>query len=275
MNDFQFPQDRRNPRGNPRGRRHHDENSRTENFGEFPGSRDAGERHHGSGPHGEKRHHSEAEGGEGRNFGPLDGEPETDGRGFGPRGGGRGRAGFGPGGFGPGFGSGGTGGPGGFGPGGRGFRGGMGGGRGRVRKGNVRSAILSLLSQHSYNGYAMMGAIAIHTDGAWRPSPGSIYPALAALQAEGLIEAKGSGKRTEFELTDTGKAYVAEHVEEMAQVWADVNQEAGAGTDLRLGMGKLVGAVQQMGMAGTEEQIKAATEALDTARRTIYKLLAD
>ncbi|WP_244516843.1 PadR family transcriptional regulator [Arthrobacter alpinus] len=131
------------------------------------------------------------------------------------------------------------------------------------------------MSQHSYNGYGMIGAIAAHTDGAWRPSPGSIYPALAALQSEGLIESTGTSKRTEFELTEAGKAYVAENAQEMAQVWADVNEEAGAATDLRLGMGKLVGAVQQIGMAGTEDQIKAATEALDTARRTIYKLLAD
>jgi len=139
----------------------------------------------------------------------------------------------------------------------------------------VRSAILSLLSQHSYNGYSMIGAIATHTDGAWRPSPGSIYPALAALQAEGLIESTGKGKRTEFELTEAGRTYVSEHPEEMAAVWADVSEEAGAGTELRQSIGKLMGAVQQIGLAGTEEQVKATTEALDAARRTIYKLLAD
>ena len=208
---------------------------------------------------------------------PRENFPGDEGRGrggrggFGPRGGGpHGGMGGGPrgGGMGPGFGGGprgGFGGRGGFGP-----RGG-----GRVRKGNVRSAILSLLSQHSYNGYGMIGAIAAHTDGAWRPSPGSIYPALAALQSEGLIESTGDGKRTEFVLTDAGKSYVAENGQEMAQVWADVNEEAGAGTDLRQGLGKLVGAVEQISMAGTEDQIKAATEALDTARRAIYTLLAD
>ncbi|WP_227878632.1 PadR family transcriptional regulator [Arthrobacter dokdonensis] len=180
-------------------------------------------------------------------------------RGFGP---GPAR-GFGPG-FGPGFG-------GGFGP---GFRGGFGRG-GRVRKGNVRSAILSLLSQDSYNGYGMIGAIATQTDGAWRPSPGSIYPALAALQAEGLIESAGKGKRTEFELTEAGRAYVAEHAEETAAVWADVSEEAGAGAELRQSIGKLMGAVHQIGQGGTEEQVKATTEALDTARRAIYKMLAD
>lgn len=190
---------------------------------------------------------------------------DADGPMGGGRSGGRGR-GFGPGGrgFGPG------------GPGGRGFGpGGPGGRGGRVRKGNVRSALLSLLSQQSYNGYGMIRAIAIHTDGAWRPSPGSVYPTLAALQAEGLIESSEEGKRTEFSLTGAGRAYVSENADEMAQVWADVNEEAGAGTELRSSMQKLGGAVQQISLAGTEEQIKSATGALDAARRTIYQLLAD
>ncbi|WP_269938153.1 PadR family transcriptional regulator [Arthrobacter sp. HY1533] len=248
MNNFTFPQEPRKSGRRPHGlRRHHEGHSPTGN-GDFEGPS--------------------------KDWTPDEGRGR---RGFGPGGPGFGRGGFGPGFGGPG--GPGFGGPGGFGPGpggprGPGFRAGFGRG-GRVRKGNVRSAILSLLSQHSYNGYGMIGAIAAHTDGAWRPSPGSIYPALAALQSEGLIEASGDGKRTEFALTEAGKAYVAENVQEMAQVWADVNQEAGAGTELRLAMGKLAGAVEQIGLAGTEEQLTTATEALDTARRTIYKLLAD
>lgn len=314
MNNFNFPQEnnenQRDEHSDPRLRRHFEGHSPTGEFGgEFTesGSRFPGGDHHGkSGREGRGGHHGPSrrvgkpgfgpgenpednpdDGGFGNGFGarggrfaagfaPRGGGPRGPGDGpRGPRGGPGGEAkddgpDFGPG-FGPGFGRGGPG------PGGRGrpgFRSGFGQG-GRVRKGNVRSAILSLLSQHSYNGYGMIGAIGAHTDGAWRPSPGSIYPALAALQAEGLIESTGDGKRTEFELTEAGKAYVAENIGEMAQVWADVNQEAGAGTELRLSMGKLTGAVQQIGMGGTEEQLKTATEALDTARRTIYKLLAD
>ncbi|WP_427019094.1 PadR family transcriptional regulator [Pseudarthrobacter sp. P1] len=203
-------------------------------------------------------------GGEGSFDGPGDEGPRAaHGRGRGSRGFG---GGFGQG-FGPGFG-------GGFGPGfGPGF--GIFGPAGRVRKGNVRSAILSLLAQHSYNGYGLIKAIAIHTDGAWRPSPGSIYPALAALQADGLIEASGEGRRTEFGLTDAGREYVATHPEEMAQVWAGVSQEAGAGADLRASIGKLMGAVHQISADGTEDQLRTATAALDEARRTIYKLLSE
>ncbi|MGG5173970.1 PadR family transcriptional regulator [Pseudarthrobacter sp. J1763] len=186
---------------------------------------------------------------------------------------------------GPGFGGKGFGGPGPFG--GQGFAGpGFGGpgpfgGRspfgpgGRVRKGNVRNAILSLLSQSPENGYGLIKSIAAHTDGAWRPSPGSVYPALSALQADGLIESVGEGRRTEFALTEDGKAHTVEHASELAAVWEEVNQEAGVGQDLKLSIGKLMGAVHQIGIDGTEEKLQATIEALDEARRTIYKLLAD
>ncbi|MEO6116813.1 MAG: PadR family transcriptional regulator, partial [Pseudolysinimonas sp.] len=71
----------------------------------------------------------------------------------------------------------------GFGPGfGQGFPGGFGpemmrdfaqawGGHGRARKGDVRAAILSLLSEAPATGYALIKGIAERTDQAWRPSP--------------------------------------------------------------------------------------------------------
>ncbi len=225
-------------------------------------------------PHRGRQHHDPEDTRSGGSEGP-----EPDGSGGSPRGRGRGH---GPRGFGgPGFGGGPGGGfgPGGFGP---GPGGGWGGPRrspfgrgGRVRKGNVRSAILSLLSQSSNNGYGIIKDIAEHTDGAWRPSPGSVYPALAALQAEGLIGTTGEGRRIEFELTEPGRAYVTEHAAEMAAVWEEVNEEAGAGLELRTSIGKLMGAVHQISADGTEDQLRIVTEALDEARRTIYKLLAD
>jgi len=43
--------------------------------------------------------------------------------------------------------------------------------------------------------------------GAWRPSPGAVYPALSALADEGLIAGEESGGRRTFSLTDAGRAY--------------------------------------------------------------------
>src|SRR5436190_17145678 len=94
--------------------------------------------------------------------------------GFGPRGGHRhamsrhSRHGgpFGPVPGGPGWGAG-------FGPGGRGGR----GGRRRMRRGDVRAAALVLLAEQANNGYGLMQEIENRSEGVWRPSPGSMYPA--------------------------------------------------------------------------------------------------
>ena len=56
----------------------------------------------------------------------------------------------------------------GFGPGGPGF----GHRRRRMRRGDVRAAILLLLGEEPRNGYQVMQELEQRSDGAWRPSPG-------------------------------------------------------------------------------------------------------
>ena len=67
--------------------------------------------------------------------------------------------------------------------------------------------ILSLLAEGSSNGYGLIKAIEEKTGGAWRPSPGSVYPTLQQLVDEELISPTGDGRRTEYELTEASKAY--------------------------------------------------------------------
>jgi hypothetical protein len=109
-----------------------------------------------------------------------------------------------------------------FGPGGRGdfegfaFGGGFGGpggrfGRGRkARRGDIRTAALLLLAEEPRNGYQIMQEVQERSDGVWRPSPGSVYPALQQLEDEGLIRSSeaGGGTGKVFELTDAGRAQV-------------------------------------------------------------------
>ena len=93
-----------------------------------------------------------------------------------------------------------------FGPGGPGFGPGFGppfGPRGRrAARGDVRAAVLLLLAEEPRNGYALMQEIEERSEGVWRPSPGSIYPALAQLEDEGLVEATKEGSGRVFALTD-------------------------------------------------------------------------
>jgi DNA-binding PadR family transcriptional regulator len=137
----------------------------------------------------------------------------------------------------------------------------------------VRAAILSLLAEAPSNGYGLIKTIAAKTGGVWRPSPGSIYPTLQQLVDEGLIEAVGEGRGTEFALTDAGKAYVAEHAEEMENAW---NAEPdSADRDFHQSIAKLMGAIHQFRTGVSEEQRAAAMEKMDELRRALYKILAD
>src|SRR5918911_1756410 len=61
--------------------------------------------------------------------------------------------------------------------------------RRRARRGDVRAALLVLLAEEPRNGYGLMQEIEQRSEGVWRPSPGSVYPALQQLEDEGLVRA--------------------------------------------------------------------------------------
>ena len=90
---------------------------------------------------------------------------------------------------------------------------GRGGGRGRhrVRRGDVRSAILALLDDRPMHGYEMITELDERTGGRWRPSAGSIYPTLQLLEDEGLVTAEEVEGRKVYSLTDSGKEAVPDH----------------------------------------------------------------
>ena len=184
---------------------------------------------------------------------------------FGGRGGPFGRGGF-P--FGPGGpGAGGFGGPG----------GGWGGKRGgRARRGDVRTAALLLLAEEPRNGYQIMQELEERSGGAWRPSPGSVYPALQQLEDEGLIRSGDQDGRKLFELTDAGREEVAERDAEQPAPW---EQMAGGVTDdawALMHTGREVGmAMIQVMQTGSDAQRREAQRILVDARRDLYRLLAD
>jgi DNA-binding PadR family transcriptional regulator len=158
--------------------------------------------------------------------------------------------------------------------------GGPGGGRrrARVRRGDVRSAILDVLhtSPEPVNGYQVIQQIAERTDGVWKPSPGSVYPTIAQLEDEGLVEDAPTGRKA-VQLTAAGTAYVQEHSEEMAAVWApfvEVEDDAEA-VNFKQVIGQTVGAIIQVATTGTPDQREKAIEILGDTRRRLYGLLAE
>jgi DNA-binding PadR family transcriptional regulator len=84
-------------------------------------------------------------------------------------------------------------------------------GRGRFGRffehGDLRVVVLALLGDQPRHGYDLIKELEERTGGAYRPSPGVVYPTLSLLEDEGLIRpAAGETGRKLFELTDEGKA---------------------------------------------------------------------
>ncbi|MFD8912083.1 PadR family transcriptional regulator [Streptomyces sp. NPDC059575] len=185
---------------------------------------------------------------------------------------------FGPGG--PGFGPGGPGGPGRHGFGGPGFGpgpwGGMGrgGGRGRARRGDVRASILALLRDRPMHGYEMIQEIAERSGGAWKPSPGSVYPTLQLLEDEGLIVSESEGGKKLFSLTESGRTSAEEGPEApWEEATRGVDWEA-LGEIRQAGFG-LMEAFGQVWKTGTKEQRDKALTVINEARKRLYLILAD
>ncbi|MGW8700879.1 PadR family transcriptional regulator [Streptomyces eurythermus] len=177
------------------------------------------------------------------------------------------------------FGPFGPGGPG-FGPGGPGFGAGpwgprgRGGPRGRARRGDVRASLLALLKERPMHGYEMIQEIAERSGGAWKPSPGSVYPTLQLLEDEGLIASQSEGGKKLFALTESGRAAAEEGPDApWEEATRGVDWEA-LGEIRQAGFG-LMEAFGQVWKTGSKEQREKALTVVNDARKKLYLILAD
>ncbi|GGS51921.1 hypothetical protein GCM10010156_08210 [Planobispora rosea] len=169
----------------------------------------------------------------------------------------------------------------GHGPGGPGRGGPWGGrppfGRGRkAKRGDVRAAILALLSEEPRNGYQIIQEIAERSQGGWKPSPGAVYPALQQLTDEGLVLSEESDGRKTFRLTEAGRTYVAEHSAEVRAPWEEMTPDVDEGTWELMDLARQSGfAMLQILQTGSEAQIRQARQQLIETRRKLYQILAE
>ncbi len=124
------------------------------------------------------------------------------------------------------------------------------------------------------HGYEMIQEIAERSGGAWKPSPGSVYPTLQLLEDEGLITSESEGGKKLFTLTDAGRAE--------AESGADAPwEEAGRGVDweamheIRQAGSGLMEAFGQVWKTGSAEQRQKAIAVINDARKKLYLILAD
>ncbi len=212
-----------------------------------PHSEGQGHRRGACGPQGDCGHPRFRSGGRGEGGGQGKGEGQGRGRGH------RHGPGFGPG-FGPGH------------------------GRGpwaRAKRGDVRAAILLALADEPMHGYQIMQQLEQRSGGAWRPSPGSVYPTLQLLEDQGLIKGEEAEGKRVFSLTEAGAAEAATVKERLGDSPFGEGGPQDPRFALRQAIMQLGAAVKQVAIAGSADDVQKALEILRTARKSIYALLAD
>jgi DNA-binding PadR family transcriptional regulator len=151
--------------------------------------------------------------------------------------------------------------------------------RSRVPHGDIRAAVLVLLSGEPMHGYQIIQEIEEHSGGLWQPSPGSIYPILQQLEDEGLIRIEQNEGRKVAHLTEAGHTYVEDNRAKLEAAWKavtrDVDERAVAVRSLFALLQQIATASKELARVGTESQLAEAKKLLADTRRRLYLILAE
>ncbi|MBB4933003.1 DNA-binding PadR family transcriptional regulator [Lipingzhangella halophila] len=146
----------------------------------------------------------------------------------------------------------------------------------KVRRGDVRASILALLAEGPRNGYQIIQEIEERSGGVWRPSAGSVYPALQQLEDEGLVRAVHEGTRRLFELTEEGRTHSDTHAAGQSAPWEAMAEGVGEQTaELHELAREVAMAAVQVARAGSTTQVTEARRVLTDTRRSLYRVLAE
>lgn len=86
----------------------------------------------------------------------------------------------------------------------------------RFGHGELHLALLGLMSQRPMHGYELMAELTTRVGRRYRASPGSIYPAVQALEAEGLITGTDEADKRIYALTDEGTKALEQRAHRLA-----------------------------------------------------------
>ena len=89
--------------------------------------------------------------------------------------------------------------------------------------GRLRLYLLKLLDERPRHGYDVIRLLEDRFMGLYAPSPGTIYPRLQRLEAEGLVEqSKEEGGRKVYRITDAGREELAARRDELDELEAEI-----------------------------------------------------
>src|SRR3954453_11215435 len=84
------------------------------------------------------------------------------------------------------------------------------------RHGELPLVVLAILADRPMHGYELMSELSRLFGPRYRPSPGSVYPALEALEAERLLEGELEADRNIYRATEEGIEALEKRVDDLA-----------------------------------------------------------
>jgi DNA-binding PadR family transcriptional regulator len=89
--------------------------------------------------------------------------------------------------------------------------------------GRLRLYLLKLLDESPRHGYDVIRLLEDRFMGLYAPSPGTIYPRLRRLEAEGLVTQSKEGGRKVYRITDAGREELAARGDELDELEAEIS----------------------------------------------------
>lgn len=126
--------------------------------------------------------------------------------------------------------------------------------------GQLRLYLLSLLEESPRHGYEVIRALEERFDGMYSPSAGTVYPRLARLEEEGLVEREDEGRKSVYRITDAGRAEVRSRTADLDELDAEISES----------VRRLAGEVREQVRSASmnlRDELKAAARAARTASR--------
>lgn len=135
--------------------------------------------------------------------------------------------------------------------------------------GELPLVLLALLAETPRNRYELLGELARLFGPDYRPSPGSVYPAIAALRDEGLITVDDPETRRTYRLSATGRAALAKRRKMLAELEVRTGVRIGDDNDVRAALDRFASRVEAV---AARTQITDIEVVLDRAAAEIETL---
>jgi DNA-binding PadR family transcriptional regulator len=89
--------------------------------------------------------------------------------------------------------------------------------------GQLRLYLLALLNEGPRHGYEVIQDLEHRFNGLYTPSAGTVYPRLAKLEEEGLVERTDEGRKAVYRITEAGRAEVRERQDDLSSLQSDLD----------------------------------------------------